>query len=430
VVQVFERDPLSVFLLTSVTALAILLLTGCDAKAQQSFERPPAPVSVVAAASEDVPVYLDEIGKSVAREVVSIQPQVSGRITALHFADGADVKKGDPLFTIDPRPFQAALDAAEADLAEARAALDLARVQYARAADLVETNAVSRSEYDTRKSAVEVAEAQIGRGQAAVETARLNLEYCSVRSPIDGRTGHRLVDVGNVVEANKGPLLVIQRLDPIYADFTITENDLTDVQKNMEQGTLRVEVRLPDEPGDARPGELTFLDNAVQDGTGTVKLRATIPNRDQRFWPGRFVKVRLVLSTIQNAVLVPASAPQTSAKGEFVYVVKEDSTAEMRPVTLGQRHEDRVVVAQGLAAGERVVIEGQMAIMPGGKVRVAEQAAPDGASAAEQVARDGARAAEPASAKTSPAADPAAPASASAPRAMDATPAAGPRGRS
>jgi len=430
VIQVFERDPLSAYLLTGVTALAILLLTGCDAKAQQAFERPPAPVSVVAAASEDVPVYLDEIGKSVAREVVSIQPQVSGRITALHFADGADVKKGDPLFTIDPRPFQAALDAAEADLAEARASLDLARVQYARAADLVQTNAVSRSEYDTRKSAVEVAEAQIGRGQAAAETARLNLEYCSVRSPIDGRTGHRLVDVGNVVEANKGPLLVIQRLDPIYADFTITENDLTDVQKNMEQGTLRVEVRLPDEPGDARPGELTFLDNAVQDGTGTVKLRATIPNRDQRFWPGRFVKVRLVLSTIQNAVLVPASAPQTSAKGEFLYVVKEDSTAEMRPVTLGQRHEDRVVVAQGLAAGERVVIEGQMAIMPGGKVRVAEPAAPDGASAAKQAVPDATRAAQPAATKTSPAADPAAPASASAPRATDATPAAGSRGRS
>jgi multidrug efflux system membrane fusion protein len=184
------------------------------------------------------------------------------------------------------------------------------------------------------------------------------------------------VDVGNVVEANKGPLLVIQRLDPIYADFTITENDLTSVQRNMEQGTLKVEVRLPDEAGDPRPGELTFLDNAVQDGTGTVKLRATVPNGDQRFWPGRFVKVRLVLSTIKDAVLVPASAPQTSAKGQFVYVVKDDSTAEMRPVTLGQRHEDRVVVAQGLAAGERVVIEGQMAVMPGGKVRVAEPAAP------------------------------------------------------
>lgn len=376
-IQAFDRDPSSsILILVIVSVLAILLLAACDAKAQQSFERPPASVSVVAAASRDVPVYLDEIGKSVAREVVSIQPQVSGRITALHFADGADLKKGDPLFTIDPRPYRAALASAEADLAEARAALDLARVQYARAADLVETNAVSRSEYDTRKSAVEVAEAQIGRGEAAVETARLNLEYCAVRSPIDGRTGHRLVDVGNVVEANKGPLLVIQRLDPIYADFTITENDLSSVQQNMEQGTLRVEVRLPDEPGDARPGALTFLDNAVQDGTGTVKLRATIPNQDQRFWPGRFVKVRLVLSTIKDAVLVPASAPQTSAKGDFVYVVKDDSTAEMRPVTLGQRHEDRVVVAQGLSAGERVVIEGQMAVMPGGKVRVAGPAAP------------------------------------------------------
>jgi membrane fusion protein, multidrug efflux system len=365
----------------ALAALSILVLTGCEAKAQQSFERPPAPVSVVTAASEDVPIYLDEIGKTVAREVVSIQPQVSGRITAIHFADGADVKKGDPLFTIDPRPYQAALDAAEANLAQARAALDLARVQYVRASDLVQTNAVSRSEYDTRKSDVEVAEAQIGQRQAAVETARLDLEYCSVRSPIDGRTGHRLVDVGNVVEVNKGSLLVIQQLDPIYADFTVTENDLTGVQKNMSQGSLRVEVRLPDEPGEPRAGALTFLDNAVQDGTGTVKLRATIPNADRRFWPGRFVKVRLVLSTLRDAVLVPASAPQTSAKGQFVYVVKEDFTAEMRPVTLGQRQEDRVVVTQGLTSGERIVITGQMAIMPGGRVRVAESAAAAGSPA-------------------------------------------------
>jgi len=398
--------------------LSILVLAGCEAKAQQSFERPPAPVSVVTAASEDVPIYLDEIGKAVAREMVSIQPQVSGRITALHFADGADVKKGDPLLTIDPRPYQAALDAAEANLAQARASLDLARVQYLRAADLVQTNAVSRSEYDTRKSDVEVAEAQIGQRQAAVETARLDLEYCSVRSPIDGRTGHRLVDVGNVVEANKGPLLVIQRIDPIYSDFTVTENDLSAVQRNMAQGTLRVEVRLPDEPGEPRAGSLTFLDNAVQDGTGTVKLRATIPNADHRFWPGRFVKVRLVLSTLRNAVLVPASAPQTSAKGQFVYVVKEDSTAEMRPVTLGQRQEDRVVVTEGLASGERIVITGQMAVMPGGKVRVAESSA---------------AAATPATAATlPPGGSPAAGGTRAAdgPQTLDSKPATGARGRS
>jgi membrane fusion protein, multidrug efflux system len=370
-----------IFASAGLAGVAILALVGCDVKAQPSFERPPAPVTVVAATSEDVPVYLDEIGKVVAREMVSIQPQVSGRITSINFEDGSDVKKGAPLFTIDPRPYQAALDAAEANLAQARAALQLARVEYARAADLVQNNAVSRSEYDTRKSAVEVAEAQIGLSEAAVETARLNLDYCSIRSPIDGRTGHRLVDIGNVVEANKGSLLVIQRIDPIYADFTITENDLTDVQKNMDRGTLRVEVRLPDDPGDPRVGGLTFLDNAVQDGTGTVKLRATLPNSDQRFWPGRFVKVRLVLSTLHDAVLVPASAPQTSAQGPFVFVVNKDSIAEMRPVTLGQRQEDQVVVTRGLESGERVVIAGQIAVMPGGKVMVAQ---PDAAGARGQ----------------------------------------------
>jgi membrane fusion protein, multidrug efflux system len=397
--------------------LSLLSLAGCETSAQQSFERPPAPVSVVAAVSGAVPFYLDELGKSVAREMVSIQPQVSGRITAIHFADGADVKKGDPLFTIDPRPYRAALDAAEANLAQAKAALDLSRIQFARASELVQTNAVSRSEYDTRKSAVEVAEAQVGQGEAAVETSRLNLEYCSVRSPIDGRTGHRLVDVGNVVETNKGSLLVIQRIDPIYADFTVTENDLTAVQRNMAQGTLRVEVRLPDEPGEPRAGSLTFLDNAVQDGTGTVKVRATIPNGDHRFWPGRFVKVRLVLSTIHDAVLIPAASPQTSARGPYVFVVKRDSTAEMRPVTIGQRQEDRVVITQGLSAGERVVIEGQMAVTPGGKVRVDDAAAAGARQAAAPVA--GAAAAPEAAAAAS-----------RSPRATEDAASAGARGRS
>ena len=356
--------------LAGLATLLALTLAGCEAKAQPQFERPPAPVSVVTAVTEEVPIYLDEIGKNVAREVVSIQPQVSGRITAIHFEDGADVKKGDLLFTVDPRPYQASLDAAEASLAQAKAALDLARIEFDRAAGLIGTNAVSRSEYDTRKSAVAVTQAQIQQGEAAVETARLNLEYSAVRSPIDGRTGHRLVDIGNVVEANKGSLLLIQRLNPIYADFTVTENDLSAVQRNMAQGTLRVEVRLPDQPDEPRAGTLTFVDNAVQDGSGTVKLRATIANADHRFWPGRFVKVRLVLSTIRDAVLIPAAAPQTSAKGPFVYVVKQDSTAEMRPVTLGQRQEDRVVITRGLEAGERVVITGQMAVSPGGKVRI------------------------------------------------------------
>jgi len=364
--------------LVGLAGLLSIGLAGCQTQATPSFERPPAPVTVVPAVAQDVPLYLDEIGKCVAQEAVSIQPQVSGQITGIHFTDGADLKKGDPLFTIDTRPYQAQLDQAEATLAQAESALDLARIESARYGGLVQNRAVSQAEVDTKKSTVEVDEAQVSLSRAALETARLNLEYCSIRSPIDGRAGHRLVDPGNVVEANKGSLLTIQRLDPIYADFTITENDLSEVQRNMAEGKLRVEVRLPDEPDAPRSGDLTFLDNAVQDATGTVKLRATIPNGDHHFWPGRFVKVRLVLSTLHNAVLVPAAASQTSANGSFLYVVKEDSTAEMRPVTLGQRQGDQVVIDQGLKAGERVVISGQMAVTPGGKVAVEQPRGAEG----------------------------------------------------
>jgi len=220
-----------------------------------------------------------------------------------------------------------------------------------------------------RKSSQDVAEAQVQQGRAAVENATLNLQYCSIRSPIDGRAGRRLVDIGNVVTANNGSLLTIQRLDPIYADFTVTENDLSAVQRNMRRGTLDVEVRLPDEPDSALTGALTFLDNAVQDGTGNVTLRATIPNAGHRLWPGRFVKVRLVLSTLPGAVLVPAAAPQMSARGQFVYVVKQDATAELRLVKTGQRHGDLVVIDQGVSAGERVVVNGQLGVTPGGQVR-------------------------------------------------------------
>src|SRR6266478_3292799 len=350
-----------------VACLLPVLLVGCQKTAPPTVERPPAPVSVAAAVTQDAAVYLDEVGKCVAREVVSVQPQVSGRITAIHFADGADVKPGDPLFTIDPRPY--------------RAQLDVAKIQFVRAGNLRQTKAIAQQDYDTRKNAVDVAQAQVEQGQAAVETARLNLDYTSIRSPINGRAGHRLVDLGNVVTANIGSLLMIQRLDPIYADFTVAENDLTTVQRHLAAGTLRVEVRLPDELDRPVVGQLTFLDNAVQDSTGTVMLRATVANGERRLWPGRFVKVRLVLSTVAGAVLVPAAAPQMSAKGPFVYVVKDDSTAELRPVRLGQRQGEFVVVAEGLRAGERVVINGQLGVTPGGKVRIEEPRAEPGTPA-------------------------------------------------
>ena len=354
--------------------LAFLAVLGaaaaCGRDPQNTFERPPAPVTAATAAARDVPVYIDAVGKVVAREVVSIQPQVSGRITKIHFTDGADVKVGDLLFTIDPRPYQAQLNQAEANLAQSVAAVNLAKVNFERVESVNDPRAVSRQDYDTKKNAVETAEATLQQNRAAVEMARLNLEYCTIRSPINGRAGQRMVDMGNVVSANNGSLLVIQRLDPIYVDFTITESALGGVQRNMADRTLSVEVSLPDDNLPAREGKLTFLDNAVQDGTGTVKLRATLSNPDRRFWPGRFAKVRLILNTRRDAVLVPADAPQLSAKGSFVYVIKPDSTAELRPVKLGQRQGDLIVIDQGLKAGERVVVTGQLSVTPGGKVRV------------------------------------------------------------
>ena len=448
--------------LTAVGLVALLTLglAACERQAQPAFERPPAPVTVAEAVTQDVPLYIDAVGKSVANEVVSIQPQISGRIVKIHFADGADLKQGELLFTIDPRPLQAAVQQAEANVArdqaqarqaEANVARDQAAVQQAlatltqakaqlgqveanvvrdqaqlenaqvqdrRYAELVQKGYVAREQADqvrtametaaatlradqamidngkaaiaaaeatlaqaraavvAGQAAVENARASVRANEAAVESARLQLAYTEIRAPIDGRAGQRLVDLGNVVTANTGSLLSIQRLDPIYAEFTVTESDLSEVQRHMQGGRLAVEVRLPDQPDTVVPGTLTFLDNTVQEGTGTIKLRATVPNGARRLWPGRFVNVRLILGRLPNAVLIPASAPAAAAKGLFVFVVKEDGTAEIRPVTLGQRQGDLVIVASGVKPGERVVTNGQMGVTPGGKVRIEQAPGP------------------------------------------------------
>ena len=409
----YHRTPLFRSFLPLIVGVATVLTSiGCGSKAQPGFDRPPAPVEITEAISQDVPTYLDAIGKTVAREVVSIQPQVSGRITAIHFTDGADVSKGQQLFTIDTRPFEANVKQAQANLsrsvalkkqAEANLAREVAQanwglVQVNRYAKLVEQGVVAREQYeelranyDSLKATAEAARATVNSAQeqvkvdaAAVDKAKVDLSYCYIHSPIAGRAGQRLVDIGNVVTpggSNSGnnngtnggstTLLVIERLDPIYADFTISQNNLSQVQQEMRAGTLKTEVRLPDAPDAMVAGQLTFLDVAVQNTTGQVNLRATIPNTDRRFWPGRFVNIRLILSTIHQAVLVPAIAPQNSAKGTFVYVVKQDSTAEQRPVTLGQRQGDLIVVESGVQAGERVITNGQLGVTPGGKVQIA-----------------------------------------------------------
>jgi multidrug efflux system membrane fusion protein len=382
----------------------LFALAGCkhgQAEKPELPERPPAAVTAAPAITRDVPVYLDQIGKTVSMEVVSIIPQVGGKMTAVHVKDGADVKKGELLFEIDPRPFEAALAAAKATLQQTKAVLELARTEAARMQNAVAADAVSRLEYDQKKNAVAVAEARVAAAEAEVENAKLNLEYTKIYSPLDGRAGPRLIHEGNVVMTNGGPLLMIQQLDPIYAEFTVTENDLGTVRKfmaakglnpaNASERRLKAQVDVPGDSarvllalGEAAPatqpttkrvgcpreGEVTFLDNAVQSETGTVKLRATVPNEDHYFWPGQFVNVRLVLTTKKDAVLVPAQAQQIGQQGPFVYVVTPQSTAEIRPIVAGQRQGDLVVVDKGVRPGENVIVTGQMSVMPNGKVMV------------------------------------------------------------
>lgn len=297
------------FLFLILLAPVLSIGVSCNrssAHAENPAAMPPPLVTVVKATARDVPRYLDEIGKNVAFESVTVTPQVAGRIVERHFQDGENLKKGQLLFVIDPRPFKAQLDAAQASLQQAKAALDLAKIQFARDQELVGTRAISKQDYDTKKNTVDVNEAQVEATKAAIESAQINLDYCYIHSPIDGRAGARLVDVGNVVQANTTSLLSVQRLDPIYATFTITEGDLPEVQRQMARGTLKAHVRLPGDPHNSeRPGRVEFLDNAVQNATGTVNLRATVANPDRHFWPGQFVDVKLVLETQKGAVLTP-----------------------------------------------------------------------------------------------------------------------------
>jgi membrane fusion protein, multidrug efflux system len=357
-------------LLLSLAGLT-LAAAGCGGgQAPAGFKMPPPVVSVTAAVSRDAPQYLDEIGTCTARQYVTLKPQVTGPITQIHFVDGAEIHKGDLLFTIDPRPYQATLDQAIANQRSAQATLDFSKIEWVRMNDLLATKAVSQDQYDTKKNAYDVAVATLAADIAAVETARLNLEYCSIVSPIDGRAGQRLVDIGNVANANDTALLVIQTLDPIYADFTCAESDLPMVRQRDADGTLKVLVKLPDDTGEGLEGSLTFIDTQVQHQGGTVDLRATLPNKDRHLWPGQFVNVRLILRVEKNAVLVPATAEQTGQDGPYVFVVKSNNTADMRPVTLGQRQGDMLVVEKGIAAGEKVITAGQMLVMPGGAVTV------------------------------------------------------------
>jgi multidrug efflux system membrane fusion protein len=342
-----------------------------EAKASQPQARP---VLVAKVITKDVPIYLDEIGTCAAYETVQVQAQVSGQIIARHFQDGADVKKGDLLFTIDPRPYQAALEQAQGQLGQAKSKLVLDQITLKRQQELRARNVISPQDLDTAQATVNSDEAMVKTAEGAVAAAQVNLDYCNIRTPINGRAGLRLVDVGNVVTGGNGGgggavLLTIQGLDPIYTDFTVSETDLPLVRRYLGGLNVKVETRSPDGAKPPRTGDLYFIDTAVQPGAGTVKARAVTPNPDHAFWPLEFVRVRFILDRVKDAALVPSQAVQISQNGPFVFVLKPDNTVDLRHVKPGQRQDgDTTVIEEGLEPGETVVVTGQLALAPGAKV--------------------------------------------------------------
>ena len=338
-----------------LAAAAVYRLFQRHAQEAKSSQPPARPVLVAQVTTKDVPLYLDEIGTCAAFETVQVQAQVSGQIIGRHFQDGADVKQGDLLFTIDPRPYQAALEQAKA-----QAALD--EVNLKRQQDLRARNVNSQQDLDT-------ARANADKSAAAAAAAQVNFDFCYIKSPINGRVGLRNVDVGNLVGPGSAALVTIQGLDPIYTDFTVAETDLALVRKYLGNPNLKVQTWSPDDNIPPRIGDLYFIDTAVQPGSGTVKARAVTPNPDRALWPSEFVRVRFILDTLKDATLVPSQAVQISQNGPFVFVLKSDKTVELRPVKPGQRQDgDLTVIETGLKPNESVVVTGQLALGPGSKV--------------------------------------------------------------
>ena len=356
------------------------------------------PVTVALASQKDVPVEVQVIGNVEAYTTISVKAQVGGQLTNVSFHEGDNVKTGALLFTIDQRPFTAALDQATANLAQNQAALgqaqanlarDTAQNKYteanaARYAELFQAGVVSKDQSEqlrasadasgqalaADKAAIASAQAAIGASQAAIDNARVQLGYTGIRSPIDGRTGNLSVKQGNVVMANSQELVTINQVEPIYVTFSVPEAQLTAIKRYMAQQKLAVRAGPQDAPEDQETGSLTFIDNAVDMTTGTIKLKGTFSNSDRKLWPGQFVRVTLRLTTQANAIVVPNQAVQTGQNGSYVYVVKQDRTVEMRPVTTGARVDQDMVVDQGLQLGETVVTEGQLRLAPGSRVVV------------------------------------------------------------
>ena len=373
-------------------ALAAILAFGCSkgsgggdgagkGKGRGAGGDAPVPVSVAEVTQADVPVTVGTFGTVEPYASVAVKSQVNGALSEVHVKEGQDVKAGDLLFVIDPRPYQAALGVAEANLEKDTAQAALAQSELARSEDLLKSGIGAASDYDKDKAAAASANASVSGDREAIETAKLNLAYCYINAPIDGRTGALFVDRGNTVKANDVPIITINQVRPIYVVFSLPEQELPRIREYSAARALDVEAAV--RGGENRParGKLTFIDNAVSSDTGTIVLKATFDNSDERLWPGQHVEVTLFLTTVEGAVVAPAPAVQDGQSGKYAFVVKSDMTVENRAVVAGDSFGDKVIIEKGLKLGETVVIEGHLKLVPGAKIAVKAPIAERGDSA-------------------------------------------------
>lgn len=355
--------------------LLLLTMTACNpANKKEASNKPkgipPALVLTAPVQRQDVPVEIETFGTMEASESVTVKPMVSGELTKVAFREGQDVTAGDLLFELDPRPYQAALHKASASLARNRVIMENARRDYERYSKLVQEGIVTQEQSEGYRTKAETAAADLAADQAAVENAQVQLSYCTIQAPISGRLGTLAVDRGNVVKANDITLVTINTLSPINATFTIPEKSLTLVKERLTHGDMALKAVVPEAAGLAEQGQVTFIDNAVDTSTGSIRLKGSFRNEQKHLWPGQFVTLSITLEVKPQALVVPTQAIQTGQKGPFVFVVKEDASAEVRPVTPGAVYQGLTVIDKGLQADEQVVIDGQMRVIPGGKVEI------------------------------------------------------------
>jgi multidrug efflux system membrane fusion protein len=358
----------------ALLALAGLYSSGCSepgagAAADQRRQRV-VPVRAATAAVRDIPIQLRAIGTVEAYASVSIKSRVEGQVAEVHFLEGQEVTKGARLFTIDPRPFEAALREAEANLLRAQSEAQNARVEAERMVKLLEQRIVSQDEHDTAQTRAASLRAMVTADEAAVDKAKLDLLYCHISSPIDGRIGQILVHQGNVVNPDETTLAVVNQIRPIYVGFSVPQQELSEIRHRVADERLLVEVYPGKHHDRATVGELSFINNQVDTDTGTVLLKGLFANDDEQLWPGQFVDTVVTLAVQRDAVVVPSEAVQTGQQGQYVFTIGPGQTVELRPVRTGEDLGAEIVIAEGLRAGERVVTDGQLQLAPGMTVEV------------------------------------------------------------